>query len=111
MAELLAALMALTGSVFLLLAAVALFRMPDVFGRLSATSKAVTLGASLVLLGAAVALQEAGLSARAGAAVAFLLLTSPITAHVLGRAAWRTGEELHVEHQDAFETAPERGGD
>ncbi|MCA9850280.1 MAG: monovalent cation/H(+) antiporter subunit G, partial [Dehalococcoidia bacterium] len=49
MIELIASLVALAGAIFLGLAAMALTRMPDVYGRLSATSKAVTLGATLLL--------------------------------------------------------------
>lgn len=107
MFELIGSALALIGALFLLVATLALIRMPDLYGRLSATSKAVTLGASLVLAGAAVAMQEAGVGARVLAGVAFLFLTSPITGHVIARAGWRTLVEPVVWHQDEFETEPE----
>ena len=47
------ALLLLLGALFMLLAGVGLVRLPDLYLRMSATSKAATLGASLVLLGAA----------------------------------------------------------
>lgn len=107
MFELIGSALALIGALFLLVATLALIRMPDLYGRLSATSKAVTLGASLVLAGAAVAMQEAGVGARVLAGIAFLFLTSPITGHVIARAGWRTLVEPVVWHQDEFETEPE----
>lgn len=107
MFELIGSALALIGALFLLVATLALIRMPDLYGRLSATSKAVTLGASLVLAGAAVAMQDAGVGARVLAGIAFLFLTSPITGHVIARAGWRTLVEPVVWHQDEFETEPE----
>jgi multicomponent Na+:H+ antiporter subunit G len=107
MFELIGSALALIGALFLLVATLALIRMPDLYGRLSATSKAVTLGASLVLAGAALSMQEAGVGARVLAGSAFLFLTSPITGHVGARAGWRTLVEPVVWHQDEFETEPE----
>jgi len=107
MIDLIAALVALAGTMFLGLAALALHRMPDVFSRLSATSKAVTLGATLLLGAAAIYSRDPAVTARAMAGIAFLLLTSPIAGHVLGRAAWRAGEKARVAHQDPFPTGPD----
>ncbi|MGE3960863.1 MAG: monovalent cation/H(+) antiporter subunit G [Dehalococcoidia bacterium] len=106
MTELIASLVALAGALFLGLAALALHRMPDVYGRLSATSKAVTLGATLLLAAAAIHTREPGVTARVIAGMAFLLLTSPIAGHVLGRAAWRAGEPPTVVHSEDFPTGP-----
>lgn len=102
--DLVAAILALTGAFFLALAALALFRMPDVYCRLSATAKAVTFGAATMLIAAAVGMQDAGVSWRAAAGVIFMLLTSPIVGHVLGRAAWRSGVTPTVAHLDSFPT-------
>lgn len=98
--EFIAACLALFGAAFLVLAALALHRMPDIYGRLSATSKAVTLGAATLLVAAATYTMDGGVIARATAGVAFLLLTSPIAGHMLGRAAWRSGMEAQVYYQD-----------
>jgi|GEM_PF-2561546 len=104
--QLTAAIVALAGTTFLGLAALALHRMPDVYSRLSATSKAVSLGATLLLAAAAIYVRDPGVTARAVAGIAFLLLTSPIAGHVLGRAAWRAGEVPLVTYQDTFPTGP-----
>ena len=106
MLDLIGAAVAFAGSFFLLIATLALLRMPDLYGRLSATSKAVTLGASLVLAGAAIGTADPGVAARVLAGIAFLFLTSPIAGHVVARAGWRTAMEPVVDYQDDFETEP-----
>ena len=82
------------GASFMLLAAVGLVRLPDVYLRMSAASKAATLGASLVLLGAALHFGSAAVAGRAIVIVAFLFLTAPVAAHVIGRAAYRRRSPL-----------------
>ncbi|GBC77762.1 Na(+)/H(+) antiporter subunit G [bacterium HR08] len=81
----------LGGTAFMLIAAVGLIRMPDLFTRMHATSKAGSLGAGLILVAAALYYGDLGLSARALATLAFILLTAPIAAHVIGRAAYFVG--------------------
>jgi multicomponent Na+:H+ antiporter subunit G len=82
------------GTAFLLLAAIGVVRMPDVFLRISAVSKASTLGVGCVLLATAVASEDIGVRARAVATVAFVFLTTPVASHMLGRAAYRCGAPL-----------------
>lgn len=88
--ELLVAALLLAGSLLMLLAAVGLFSLPDVYTRLSATSKASTLGAACLLLAGAMHFHELGVSARAVATIVFLFLTAPVAAHMIGRAAYVT---------------------
>lgn len=87
----LVALLLVSGALFMLLAGVGLVRLPDLYTRMSATSKAATLGASLVLLGAAVHFGTAVAAGRAVVIVAFLFLTAPVAAHAIGRAGYRRG--------------------
>lgn len=75
----------------MLLAAVGLLRLPDVYLRMSAASKAATLGASLLLLGAAFHFGTPAVAGRALVIAAFLFLTAPLAAHAVGRAAHRRG--------------------
>ncbi len=81
----------LGGAAFMLIAAVGLIRMPDLFTRMHATSKAGSLGAGLILVAVALYYGDLGISARALATIAFILLTAPIAAHVIGRAAYFVG--------------------
>jgi len=90
----LVALLLVSGALFMLLAAVGLVRLPDLYLRMSATSKAATLGASLVLLGAALDFGTAAAAGKAFVIVAFLLLTAPAAAHAIGRAGYRRGSPL-----------------
>jgi multicomponent Na+:H+ antiporter subunit G len=78
----------LLGSFFILVSAVGLLKMPDLFMRMSATTKASTLGVGLVMLGTALIWQDIGITARVIIIISFLLLTAPVAAHVIGRAAY-----------------------
>jgi multicomponent Na+:H+ antiporter subunit G len=80
----------LAGAVLMLVAAVGLVRFPDVYSRMSATSKAGTLGAALLLAGAAWHFGDA-VAGRAVVTLVFVYVTAPIAAHRIGRAAWRSG--------------------
>jgi multicomponent Na+:H+ antiporter subunit G len=87
----LVAFLLVSGALFMLLAAVGLVRLPDLYLRMSATSKAATLGASLVLLGAALHFGTVAATGKALVIVAFLFLTAPAAAHAIGRAGYRRG--------------------
>jgi len=92
--EWLVALVILFGAFFMLVAGLGLLRLPDLFLRMSATSKAATLGAGLVLAAAAIYFNEEGITARVLAIIFFLLLTAPVAAHMIGRAAYFDGVPL-----------------
>jgi len=89
--DLMAFVLMLLGALFVLLASLGVLRLPDVYCRLSATSKAVPFGLGLILAGAALALGDGSFALQALAIAVFLALTSPIAAHVLGRCAHKTG--------------------
>jgi multicomponent Na+:H+ antiporter subunit G len=87
-------LLSTVGSIFILLAAVGLIRMPDFYLRVSVTTKAVTLGVGLVLISAAVYFNDISVTSRVTAIILFLFLTAPVAAHVITRAAYFTGTRL-----------------
>ena len=89
----LAALAFLTGAGFCLVASIGVARLPDPLTRMHAATKAGTLGVGLVLLGAAIAFADAATTLKAIAIFAFLLITAPVAAHVIGGIVWRHGEE------------------
>jgi multicomponent Na+:H+ antiporter subunit G len=82
------------GSFLMFLAGLGLLRMPDVFLRMSAATKASTLGAGFILLAAALYFEDLGTTSRAIATIFFLLLTGPVAAHRIGRAAYFDGVHL-----------------
>jgi multicomponent Na+:H+ antiporter subunit G len=92
--DLVAAVAMVLGAAFMLLSAVGMVRMPDVYMRLQVASKASSLGAGLLMLAVAVNFAELGIVVRALLVVAFIFLTTPVSAHLLGRAAYLTGVPL-----------------
>lgn len=91
MAEIVAALLLVLGAATMLIAAIGLVRFPDAFLRMHAATKAGVIGAGLCALGAACALGDAATWIKAALIVAFLIVTTPIASHALGRAAWQAG--------------------
>lgn len=83
--------MCLVGSFFVLVAAIGVLRLNDLFMRMHAASKAGTLGSGVLLLAIAVFVQDMSVVWRAIAGVLFFLLTAPISAHLLARAAYAVG--------------------
>lgn len=79
------------GSLLLLLAAVGVLKLPDVFARMHAGSKASTMGLALVLTGVALLGGEVVPGMKLALAIAFQVITAPIAAHALSRAAYRDG--------------------
>jgi multicomponent Na+:H+ antiporter subunit G len=92
--DLVSAVLALAGATLMLLAAVGILRMPDLFTRMQASAKAASLGSGLILLAAAVHFVELSVVVRALLAVAFIFLTAPISAHMISRAAYFMGVGL-----------------
>lgn len=75
------------GTVFILLGAVGLLKMPDVFLRMSASTIAATLGVSSILTALAIYFAELGIIIHVIGTNIFLFLTVPVGAHLMGRAA------------------------
>lgn len=79
----------ITGTAFLLLGGLGLNRMPDIFNRIQAGTKATTLGTLLTLAGVGLLRPEWGLKLLLIGL--FLLFTNPLSSQVLARAAHRSG--------------------
>jgi len=94
MSDLVAAVLLVIGASFLLLAGVGMLRMPDVFSRMQAATKASTLGVGCILVAVAVHFNDLGITVRALAASVFFLLTAPVSAHLMGRASYFLGVPL-----------------
>ncbi|MDP8905822.1 MAG: monovalent cation/H(+) antiporter subunit G [Chloroflexota bacterium] len=94
MADLLAAALMLLGTSLMLLAAVGVVRMPDLYTRMQTSTKAASLGSGTTLLAVALHFAELSVVVRALLAIAFIFLTAPISAHMIVRAAYFTGVPL-----------------
>jgi multicomponent Na+:H+ antiporter subunit G len=78
----------LAGASFALLASIGVLRMPDVFTRMQTSTKASTLGVGCLLVGTALQFADVASIARVASIGAFVMLTSPVAAHVIARAAY-----------------------
>ena len=94
MNELIADALMLGGASFMLLAAVGIVRMPDLFTRMQTASKASTLGISLILLAAGLLLDDYAVALRAILTISFFFVTAPVAAHMIARAAYFVGVPL-----------------
>jgi len=84
--EIAVSLLLLIGGAFALLGSIGLARLPDFFTRLHGPTKATTLGVGALLIASIVQAGE-GVSFRALAITLFLVITAPVTAHLLSKAA------------------------
>ena len=78
----------IVGGFLMFLAGLGLFRLPDIFLRMSAATKASTLGAGFLLLAASIHFEGLGTASRAIATIVFLFITAPVAAHRLARSAY-----------------------
>ncbi|WP_263788584.1 monovalent cation/H(+) antiporter subunit G [Salinibacter grassmerensis] len=85
-----------TGTLFVFVAGLGVLRLPDVYMRLHASTKAGTLGVALNAAGLVAFYPSLGIFTRAFALVLFLLLTAPVAAHMIGRASYFAREEMGV---------------
>lgn len=92
--ELMIVILVALGSLMILIAALGVLRMPDLYSRLHAASKAATLGISCLALAMIVHFGEASVVFRAVALGLVVFVTTPISAHLLGRAGFVTWTPL-----------------
>jgi len=83
-----------SGATLALLAGVGVLRMPDVFTRMQASTKASTLGLGCLLAALAIRHPDVSVVMRAASIGAFVMLTAAVSAHVIARAAALTGTPL-----------------
>jgi multicomponent Na+:H+ antiporter subunit G len=81
----------IVGLVFDFFGCLGLIRFPDVYNRIQASAKCITLGTSGILLGVFCYKGLTATGIKALLCMAFILLTAPVSAHALARAAYRSG--------------------
>lgn len=101
---LIAIVLKLAGVAFLFTAAIGMLRFRDVLQRMHAATKAGTVGTGLIVLGTVLALNTSAAIIIGALTVVFLLLTVPISGHLLGRASYVSGAPLvGIEGKDALQ--------
>lgn len=86
------AILALIGSVIFFLSALGLVRMPDLYNRIQTGTKATTLGTVILAIGMCLIHPE--WTAKLIILTLFILLTNPISSHVVARGAHFSGQEM-----------------
>jgi len=71
-----------------------LVRLPDVYNRLQAATKCITLGTCSILFGTFLIYGFTAVGIKALLCMVFLILTSPVSAHALARGAYKSGVKL-----------------
>ncbi len=93
--EVLSAVLVVVGLVFMTLGIYGMIRMPDIYTRLHAASKSVFLGV-IALACSAMIVGDQQLIMRLILLSVLLLVTTPVAAHVIGRAAYLRGERMET---------------
>jgi multicomponent Na+:H+ antiporter subunit G len=86
--DILVDILMLGGATFVLIASIGILRMPDLYMRMSATTKAGTMGTGLIIAAMIVAFGDFSVLIKGGVLVVFGLLTAPVAAHMISRAAY-----------------------
>jgi len=85
--EIIGSFFVLVGSIFLFLGALGIYRMPDIYNRLQAGTKATTMGAMSLVLG--VGFWETSWMLKALIIIIFIAYSNPISSHALARANYK----------------------
>ena len=90
------------GVTFMLIGAIGILRLPDVYSRMHAAGKVSTVGVSFVLLAAGIYFWEQHLFSRMVLVILLLFATSPISTSAMARAAYRTSatRPLHLKRDE-----------
>jgi len=94
--EILTCLFLLLGAALCLVAAVGVLRMPDLFIRMHAATKAGAVGVAAIAIGIMIHFGQSIVTFKGLLVIAFFLLTAPVAAHMIGRAAYRSGVPLWI---------------
>ncbi len=94
MTDIIGYILIIIGILFNVFGCIGLVRFPDVYNRLQASTKCVTLGTILLLVGVTLASNSPALSAKAIICAIFILITSPTAAHAIAKGAYASGVEL-----------------
>ncbi|MCL5051366.1 monovalent cation/H(+) antiporter subunit G [Aliidiomarina maris] len=91
MTEIIISIFMLTSAGFVLLAAVGILRLPDLYTRMHASTKAGALGIMLMMVAVSAHFMSLTVLAKAIAIILFIFMTAPVAAHAIGRAGYFVG--------------------
>lgn len=96
MKEVVISVILLIGTFFLFSGALGVFRLPDVYTRLHAASKSATLGVAGILIASFLyfLVEQQMVSGKLVLGIIFILMTAPVSGHMISRAAYQKGVPL-----------------
>lgn len=104
-----------TGIIFILIAAIGLIRLPDVYTRMSASTKAVTFGTGFILLGVVIHFNDTSVMLKMFGIFIFLLFSLSTAAHVIGLSAYKDQTKMsyltfldELKNESAKQDAPQK---
>lgn len=92
--EILVAILAFLSALFILMAGIGVVRMPDTYLRMSVATKSTTLGIGFSLLAVGLFFQEEITTMRMLIIIIFVMITAPVSAHLIGRATYISKNKL-----------------
>jgi multicomponent Na+:H+ antiporter subunit G len=92
--EIVVSVLIVCASIFMLLAAIGLLTFPDLPTRMHATTKSTVLAICLIMVAVAIYFSQTEITARVIIIILFILITAPVAAHAIGRAAYFAGVPL-----------------
>ncbi len=100
--EIIGSVLSLIGASFLFLGGLGIYRMPDVYNRLQAGTKATTLGAMSLILGVGVIKMEDSWTwiVKAIIIIVFIAISNPISSHALSRAMYHRKNFPFIKSKD-----------
>jgi len=94
MSDIIGYILIIVGILFDIFGCIGLVRFPDVYNRLQASTKCVTLGTILLLVGVAIVSASGPIGAKAIICAVFILITSPTAAHAIAKGSYASGVKL-----------------
>ncbi len=84
--EIIISVFLISGSLFIFIAGIGILRMPDIYMRMHALTKATSLGIMLLLIGGSIYYPVPGVVLKSLAIIVFYYLTIPVSAQLLGKS-------------------------
>ena len=88
------AVLVILGVFFNLVTAIGMVRLPDVYTRMQASTKAGTMGVGCIIIAGTIHFHSLAVAAHSVLVIAFIFLTAPVSGHLIGRAAYFVGAPI-----------------
>jgi multicomponent Na+:H+ antiporter subunit G len=86
--EILSAVFLISGAFFIFVAALGMFRLPDLYTRMHAATKSISLGIGCLLIGTVIYFATLLIMLKAVAIILFIFMTMPVASHMISRVAY-----------------------